>query len=77
MEEFINNILQKAAELLMDSIAGTFSNREVKILCCAPSPQSGGDKRLILQTANSDCKLLEILSAGKAHMSLAFTFPHG
>lgn len=61
----------------MDSIAGTFSNREVKIPPCAPNPQAGGDKRLILQTANSDRKLLEILSAGKVHMSLAFTFPHG
>lgn len=48
----------------MDSIAGTFFNREVKILHCAPNTQAEGDKRLILQTANSDCKLLEIHSAG-------------
>lgn len=48
----------------MDSIAGTFFNREVKILHRAPNPQAGGDKRLILQTANGDCKLLEIHSAG-------------
>lgn len=64
MEKFINNTLQKAAGVLMDSIAGTFFNREVKILHCAPNTQAGGDKRLILQTANSDCKLLEIHSAG-------------
>lgn len=60
MEKFINNIVQKAAGVLMDSIAGIFSSGEVKILHCAPNPQAGGDKRLILQTANSDCKLLEI-----------------
>lgn len=64
MEKFINNILQKAAGVLMHSIAGMFFNGEVKILHCAPDPRAGGDKRLILQTANSDCKLLEIHSGG-------------
>lgn len=48
----------------MDSIAGTFFNREVKILHCAPNPQAGGEKGLILQTANGACKLLEIHSGG-------------
>lgn len=48
----------------MDSIAWTFFNGEDKILHCAPNPRAGGDKRLILQTANSGCKLLEIQSGG-------------
>lgn len=64
MEKFINNTLQKAAGVLMDSIAWTFFNGEDKILHCAPNPRAGGDKRLILQTANSGCKLLEIQSGG-------------